>query len=89
MVVLSVRKHNVPVPREMLEFSDQPPTTWSVVQWKETQRGVQRASEANQGLTYAVCPGCGERATLKPPDARRMTCAHCQGEFAVDWKHPC
>ena len=89
MAVLSVRKHNVPVPREMLEFSDGRPTQWSVVQWQDRQRGAQRASEANEGLTYAVCPACGERARLDPPDTKRITCAHCHGDFTVDWEHPC
>ncbi len=88
MAVLSVRKHNVPVPREMLEFGDEAPTQWSVVQWKETQRGARRASEANQGLIYAVCPACRERARIEL-DTKRITCAHCHGDFTVDWDHPC
>ena len=89
LAVLSVRKHNVPVPREMLEFSDEAPTQWSVVQWQETQRGARRASEANQALTYAVCPACGERAKVDPGEANELTCASCHGAFPVDWDHPC
>ncbi len=58
MIVLDVQKNNVPVPRDMLVFSDQAPMKWTVVQWEESQRGAERASEENDGLTYAVCPIC-------------------------------
>ncbi|GBD31248.1 hypothetical protein HRbin33_00196 [bacterium HR33] len=89
LVILYVRKTNVPVPRSMLEFSDSPPTKWSVVKWEEAQRGARRASEANLGLTYAVCPACAERSPIDPPDAAQLTCDSCHGTFPVDWEHPC
>ncbi len=85
MVVLDVRKNNVPVPRDMLVLLDGPPSTWTVVQWHESERGAQRASEEILGLTYAVCPACHARARLIPPDAERLTCPECQGSFDVNW----
>lgn len=89
VVVLDVRKNNVPIPRTMLDISEERPGKWSVVKWQETQRGARRASEENLGLVYAVCPSCGERGKIEPPDAAALTCVHCHGTFAVDWEHPC
>ncbi|HXV86151.1 MAG TPA: hypothetical protein VD793_05615 [Gemmatimonadales bacterium] len=88
LLILSVRQNNVPVLRAHVEVSDSAPQSWSVVRWEETQRGVRRASEQNLGLTYAVCPGCAERARLDM-DAPSLTCAVCGGAFPVDWEHPC
>lgn len=89
IVVLDVRRTNVPVLKSMLDISSSPPEKWSVVQWHESQLGARRASEANLGLTYAVCPACGERSPIVPPDANEMTCEHCRGSFALDWENPC
>lgn len=89
MVLLDVRKNNVPVPRGMLDISQEQPSQWSVVKWQETQRGARRASQENLGMTYAVCPSCGERGKIEPPDAAELTCAHCHGAYPVDWEHPC
>lgn len=90
VVVLNVRKSNVPVPRSMLEVSEEQPSKWSVVRWQESQRGARRASERNMGvLIYAVCPSCGERSPIEPKDAPTLACAHCHGVFPVDWEHPC
>lgn len=89
VVVLDVRRTNVPVPRDMLEVRKEKPNAWSVVKWEETQRGARRASDHQLGLLYAVCPSCGERGAIEPPDAARLTCQHCHGTFDVDWDHPC
>lgn len=89
VVILNVRKNNVPIPRSMLDIIPDRPNKWSVVRWQETQRGARRASEQNIGLSYAVCPACGERSKIEPPDASTMTCAHCHGTFVLDWEHPC
>jgi len=89
VVILNVRKTNVPVPRDMLAFIEGQPDQWSVVKWQETQRGARRASEESLGLVYAVCPSCGERSKIEPPDAMHLTCTHCHGTFQVDWDHPC
>ncbi|HLB38179.1 MAG TPA: hypothetical protein VJL31_16525 [Gemmatimonadales bacterium] len=89
VVVLNVRKTNVPVPRTMLDIVKGKPTQWSVVKWQETQRGARRASEQELGLVYAVCPSCGERGKIDPLDATELTCDHCHGTFSLDWEHPC
>ncbi len=89
VVFLNVRKTNVPVPRAMLDISEDKPGKWSVVKWQETQRGARRASEQKLGFTYVVCPSCGERGPIDPPQAPELTCAHCHGTFTVDWEHPC
>jgi len=88
LVVLNVRKHNIPALRAHLEFSETPPVRWSVVRWDETQPGAGRASEQNLGLTYAVCPACAERARVEA-ETPRLKCLDCGGEFPVDWGHPC
>jgi hypothetical protein len=89
VVILNVRKQNVPVPRSMLDVRTGSPDMWSVVVWQESQRGAKRASEENLGLQYGVCPACGERTPLEPPDAAELTCTQCGGTFAVDWERPC
>ena len=88
LVVLDVRRHNVPVLRAHVDLSDAPPSLWSVVRWDEKQRGAQRASAQNLGLTYVVCPQCSERAKVET-EVARLTCPDCGGAFAVDWEHPC
>lgn len=89
VVLLNVRKTNVPVPRSMLDIIDEQPSKWSVVKWQEAQRGARRASQENLGLLYAVCPACGERGKIEPPNTAQITCAHCHGTFLLDWDHPC
>lgn len=89
VVFLNVRKNNVPVPRSMLDITEEKPDKWSVVQWQETQRGARRASEQDLGLTYVVCPSCSERGKVESTDATQITCVHCRGTFMVDWDHPC
>ncbi len=89
LVILDVRKENVPIPRSMVEITTTAPTRWSVVQWEESQRGAQRASESRFGLVYAVCPGCRARQQLRPPDAERMTCEECGEAFDVEWEQVC
>lgn len=89
VVILNVRKQNVPVPRSMLDIRAGSPDAWSVVQWQESQRGAKRASQESLGLQYGVCPACGERTRLEPPRVAELTCAQCGGTFAVDWERPC
>lgn len=89
MLVLSVSKRNVPVPRGQLDLAGEPPAHWSIVEWKASERGAQRASEAGIGPTYAVCPGCRARARIEPIDAVSMVCLECGEEFSVDWERRC
>ena len=89
LVVLSVRKNNVPVPRSMVELSDDEPTKWSVVKWEPHQSGVRRASEQALGLTYGVCPNCAAREPIVSPEVRSLTCGECGHTAEVDWEHSC
>jgi len=89
VVLLDVRRTNVPVPRDMLDVRRERPSQWSVVKWEETQRGARRAGDHQLGLLYAVCPACGERGAIEPPDAVQLTCVHCHGTFGLDRDHPC
>lgn len=89
LVVLEVRHDNVPVPRAMIELADAKPEAWSVVQWNQDQLGARRASEANLGLTYAVCGHCAARQIIEPPTAEHMQCEECGVDWRLDWEHPC
>ena len=89
VVILNVRKQNVPVPRSMIDIRTGSPDAWSVVQWQESQRGATLAGQQRLGLRYAVCPACGERAPLDPPKVAELTCAQCGGTFGVEWDRPC
>jgi hypothetical protein len=86
IVVLNVYKNNVPVPRSMLVLTDDRPAMWTVVKWEATQRGAQRASEAGLGMMYGVCPSCGMRAQLDPPDIDELSCPACHTSAPVDWE---
>ena len=89
VVILNVRKQNVPVPRSMLDIRPSSPDAWSVVRWQESQRGARRASQEQLGLEYGVCPACGQRTRLEPPQVPQLTCVQCGGTFGVDWERPC
>ena len=54
LIILNVRKHNIPVPRTMVVVSDDSPERWSVVRWDEYQLGVQTASQKGTGLTLSI-----------------------------------
>jgi len=85
MIVLNVSTRNVPVPRDLVDLSDDKPIRWTVVQWDPQERGAQRVSEIGFGLTYVVCPSCRSRARLEPPEPEVMICPECAGEFEVEW----
>lgn len=89
MVVLDIRKENVPVPHGLVEIAPAKPNAWSVVRWRESQLGVRRVSEQNHGLTYGVCSNCADRQPIQPNDATRMVCESCGSDLPVDWEHPC
>ncbi len=88
VVVLDIGKKNVPVSRSMVVLADGKPDEWCVVQWEESHRGMERASDERFGLTYVVCPGCRGRAHAEPPNVARMICSDCGGDFAIDWSTP-
>ncbi|MGD8727524.1 MAG: hypothetical protein PVH40_07755 [Gemmatimonadales bacterium] len=89
IIVLNVSTRNVPVPRDLLDLSDEKPSRWSVVQWKPEERGAQRASEVGFGLTYVVCPSCRARARIDATEPELMICPECAGEFEIEWTSRC
>ncbi len=89
MIVLNVSMRNVPVPGDQVDFRDDEPSRWSIVQWDPSERGAQRASEIGFGLTYAVCPSCRSRARIEPSEPEVMVCPECAGEFEVEWASKC
>lgn len=70
LVILHVRKTNVPVPRSMLEFSDSLPAKWSVVKWEESQRGSRRASESQSGPHLRGMSRLRRALAHRPPGRR-------------------
>lgn len=89
LLVVDVAKKNVPVPRDAVDLSEDPPASWSVVMWKERDPGIKRVSDAGFALTYVVCPSCRARAELPSGEVASMPCPQCGGEYALDWAHPC
>lgn len=88
VVFLDVNRRNVAMDRTLLEFADARPDAWSVVARDPREAGALRASDANLGPTYGVCPACRNRANLsQDTDAQR--CPSCGGAFRVDWENPC
>ncbi len=86
IVVLDVRKNNVPVHRDMLLVVDGTPEHWTVVEWQESQRGAQRASETDFGMMYGVCPNCSQRARIDR-DTQDMECPECGRRSSIDWEN--
>ena len=89
MIVIEVRKVNVPVPHDIVEIASEKPNAWSVVRWRASQAGARRVSEQSFGTTYAVCSNCSERQAIEPENAERMVCAACGQNLPVDWDNPC
>lgn len=85
---LDVHKRNVAVDRTLLEFRETKPIEWSVVHRDPAEPGAKRASEANLGPIYGVCPSCRFRMNLLP-ETRSLVCGRCGEEFPVDWERPC
>ena len=83
---LDVHKNNVPVPRDMLVVVDGTPEQWTVVEWQESQRGAQRASETDFGMMYGVCPNCSQRARIDR-DTQDMECPECGRRSSIDWEN--
>jgi hypothetical protein len=88
VVFLDVNKRNVAMDRTLLEFADERPSRWSVVERGASEPAAQRASDANLDPTYGVCPACRNRANLAPGQTTQR-CPGCGEEFGVDWEHPC
>jgi len=88
LVLLDVNKSNRPVNRTNLEFSEEKPTKWSVVQRDPDDHAALRASTAKLGPVYGVCPLCRARVAIGP-GASEASCPRCKEVSEVDWDNPC
>ncbi len=88
LVFLDVNRQNRPVNRESLEFTETQPNQWSVVSRDARDGAAMRASTADLGPSYGVCPYCHGRVRLEEED-QSATCAICGKESGVDWTHVC
>ena len=88
LVLLVVNRSNRPVNRSSLEFTEEKPTKWSVVQRDAEDEAALRASTAHLGPVYAVCPLCRERVSISP-EASEASCPRCKELSEIDWDHPC
>ena len=88
LVLLDVNRSNRPVNRTSLEFAEEKPTKWSVVQRKAEEHAAVRASTAKLGPVYGVCPLCRARVALAP-EASEAHCPRCKEVSEIDWDHPC
>jgi hypothetical protein len=88
MVVLDVRKNNVPVERASVELAEAKPDKWSVVKWNPAKPLPRRISQQNLPLIYAVCPQCRCRAELGDAEDK-LECPECKTNSTIDWVNTC
>ena len=88
LVLLDVNKSNRPVNRSSLEFADEKPSKWSVVQRNPEEHAAIRASSADLGPVYGVCPLCRARVSIAP-EASDAHCPRCKEVSEIDWDNPC
>lgn len=88
VVVLDVNKKAVPVGRPLLEFTTEKPRKWSVVRLSPDEVSQKRASRADLGALYGVCPNCRGRVKLGPDDTQKK-CRVCDLLFEIDWGSSC
>lgn len=87
-VTLDVNRQSVTVERAEVELVADKPRKWSVVRWNAGDDEANRASQANLGPTYGVCPNCRGRANLALDDTQRK-CPVCELLFEIDWGSEC
>jgi len=87
-VTLDVNRQSVTVERGEVELVADKPRKWSVVRWNAGDDEANRASQANLGPTYGVCPNCRGRANLALDDTQRK-CPVCELLFEIDWGSEC
>ena len=88
LVLLDVNKSNRPVNSTSLEFADEKPTKWSVVQRNPEEHAALRASSAKLGPVYGVCALCRARVAIAPGTSEAR-CPRCKEVSGVDWDNPC
>ena len=79
--VVDVQHKRVNLPRAALQFVSAPPHSWTVVARPPEATGW----PTSWGVTYAVCPGCRNRAPLQG-SPQRLLCPRCAGLFRVAWE---
>jgi hypothetical protein len=79
--VLDVNASPVPVLIPFLEIRHSPPRRWTVVPRPANAVNM----PPNWGPEYVVCPSCRHRQQLTG-HPKRLSCGHCQVEFAVAWE---
>jgi hypothetical protein len=80
-IVVDVQWRPVSVPRSLLEIAEQRPLKWTVV---PRPRDAVRIPDS-WGDKYAVCPNCGNRASLEDVP-QELDCGQCAGRFPVAWE---
>ena len=88
LVLLDVNKSNRPVNRSGLVFAEEKPTKWTVVRRDPQEHAALRASTADLGPVYGVCPSCRARVAIAA-DAEEAHCPRCKETSEVDWDNPC
>jgi hypothetical protein len=82
-VVLAVRRDEIPVSRDLLEFMSTRPAKWAVV-----ERSLKSLSFLTRwGKRYAVCPCCRHRQ-VPTGQPRTLRCERCNELFEVAWDEP-
>ena len=83
LVVVDVERERLLIPRDVLEFVDARPASWTVV--LHTRESV--SFPPHRGKRFAVCPNCRLRQV---PTGRphMLRCQRCNGLFEVDWQQP-
>jgi len=88
MVFLDVNRKSVAMDRTLLEFREEQPAAWSVVERGPEEPRMSRSGRGPFPPVYGVCPQCRSRADLAD-GITRLGCLDCGGEYPVDWEHPC
>ncbi len=82
-VVLGLGRDEIPVSRDVLEFTNTRPAKWSVVECE--RRSI--SPLVSWGRRYAVCPSCRQRQA--PTDRlSALRCTRCNELFEVAWDEP-
>ena len=83
--VLEVNNRPRKVLKALLEIVKRPPPRWTVVERRpDWTQSDSRKAPPDMAERYAVCPSCGDRATL-PRRIQKLRCASCKWEFEVAW----
>jgi hypothetical protein len=82
-VVLAVHRDEIPVSRDLLEFTSTRPAKWTLVIHSRSFLSFL----VRWGRRYAVCPNCCQRQ-VPTGQPRTLQCERCNGLFEVAWDEP-